>query len=250
MRALALIGVVAAAGCEKKFNEEYCIKHGDDPAYAAYCHGDANTIDAVIPDGPPGTHRLIGAVNGLLAGMLVLQNNGGDDVTRTMDGAFYFPTALPMGAPYNVTVKTQPSPLTCSVANGSGTMQNEDISNVDVHCIGDLGIKCGTSYCAVGSFCCFGANTCGSCATTEHITCDDTADCSGAVGTICCGRFTGGGNTVKDAVCLQLSDCMANMGGYEILCDPDAPGGDPACTGGTPSCKGASKFIGYNSCQP
>jgi hypothetical protein len=126
-----------------------------------------------------------------------------------------------------------------------------DPTGIAVSCMGDEGIKCGASYCAVGHYCCFGANTCDACATTQKMYCDDTKDCAATVGSICCGRLTGGGNTVKDAVCLALADCMMNMGGYEVLCDPNAPGGDTGCdaTTGT-TCAAATKFVGYNKCQP
>jgi hypothetical protein len=237
--------VVAAAGCEKKFNEEYCVKHGDDPAYAAYCHADANNIDALIPDGPPGTHRIIGAVSGLFAGTLVLQNNGGDDLPLTTNGAFYFATALMMGASYDVTVKTQPMPLTCDVANPSGTVGSEDVKNIVVSCTGDPGIKCGTTYCAVGDTCCLDTAKCTSVAGCGSLKmpCDDTADCTGGV---CCAELNGGGNTVQNIICETLTSC--ENGNHEVLCDPDAPGGDPACTA-PQMCVASPLLSGYHFCQ-
>lgn len=50
-----------------------------------------------------------GTLNGLLGTSLVLQNNGGDNITLNSDGPFTFPTELASGAAYNVTVRTQPS---------------------------------------------------------------------------------------------------------------------------------------------
>ena len=52
----------------------------------------------------------------------MLRDNGGDDLTVTANGPFAFATKLAGGAAYNVTVKTNPSGQTCSVANGSGTI--------------------------------------------------------------------------------------------------------------------------------
>lgn len=74
-----------------------------------------------------------GSVTGL-SGTLVLQNNGGDNVTMTGSGAFAFGTALVNAATYNVTVLTQPSGQNCTVTNGSGTIQNANVSNVLVTC--------------------------------------------------------------------------------------------------------------------
>ena len=57
-----------------------------------------------------------------LSGTVVLQDNGGDELSLSASGGFTFATKLPAGAAYNVTVKTSPSGQTCTVANGSGTV--------------------------------------------------------------------------------------------------------------------------------
>jgi len=78
-----------------------------------------------------------GSVSGLASGNeVVLQNNGGDDLTVASDGNFTFPTELPDGSNYDVTVAMQPmSPnQTCSVANGSGTISSANVSDVQVQC--------------------------------------------------------------------------------------------------------------------
>ena len=62
-----------------------------------------------------------------LTGTLVLQDNGGDNLTITSNGSFTFLTKLAPGSTYSVTVLTQPSGETCSVAGGSGTAN----ANVD-----------------------------------------------------------------------------------------------------------------------
>ena len=78
-----------------------------------------------------------GSVSGL-TGTVVLQNNGGDDLTLTASGGFTFATALADGSPYAVTVLTQPSGQTCSVANGSGTLSGANVTNVQVTCATNL----------------------------------------------------------------------------------------------------------------
>jgi hypothetical protein len=81
-----------------------------------------------------------GTVTGLTGSGLVLQNNGTEDLPVAQNGSFTFTTPIASGAPYNVTVKTQPSnPLqTCAVANGTGTVSNASISNVQVSCTTSL----------------------------------------------------------------------------------------------------------------
>jgi len=78
-----------------------------------------------------------GTVNGYSGTGLVLQNNGGDDLSVGSSGAFAFATSLQTGATFNVTVKSQPvaTPAqSCSVANASGTMATGAITNVVVDC--------------------------------------------------------------------------------------------------------------------
>ncbi len=74
---------------------------------------------------PPATTYAVGAtVSGLVGSGLVLQDNGGDDRSVTIDGTYAFATQLAAGAAYNVTVKTQPgSPAqNCTVTGASGTI--------------------------------------------------------------------------------------------------------------------------------
>jgi hypothetical protein len=82
------------------------------------------------------SYTIRGTVSGLLGKDFVLQNNGGDDVGVQTDGGFAFPTQIPSGAAYSVTVKTQPTgPLqACSVQNGTGTVADRDIDNIVITC--------------------------------------------------------------------------------------------------------------------
>jgi len=82
-----------------------------------------------------GTVSIGGQVVGLLGTGLVLQDNGGDNLTVPIAGPFTFKTALPIGNAYVVTVSTQPtSPSqTCTVTNGSGTA-NANVGNIQITC--------------------------------------------------------------------------------------------------------------------
>jgi hypothetical protein len=77
-----------------------------------------------------------GQVSGLDGSGLVLQNNGGDNLAIASNGPFTFRDSLPPGAPYNVTVLTQPADpnQTCVVGNSSGTVGNADVTNITVNC--------------------------------------------------------------------------------------------------------------------
>lgn len=85
----------------------------------------------------PVTATIGGTVSGLSGTGLVLQDNGGDSLAITANGAFTFKTAVtgPTDA-YTVTVLTQPSnPLQiCTVASGSGTA-TANVTNVSVTCV-------------------------------------------------------------------------------------------------------------------
>ena len=80
-----------------------------------------------------GTYSIGGTVSGL-SGTVVLQDNGGDDLSVSASGAFTFATGLTSGSAYSVTVKTNPAGQTCSVANGSGTVGSAGVTNVAVTC--------------------------------------------------------------------------------------------------------------------
>lgn len=79
-----------------------------------------------------------GAVTGLLSGSSVeLQNNGSNNLTVDANGPFTFSNLLPDGGSYNVTVSIQPAitDLICSVAQGSGTIDGANITDVLVDCV-------------------------------------------------------------------------------------------------------------------
>ncbi len=86
----------------------------------------------------PPSFQVGGNVSGLTGTGLVLQNNGGNNLSVTANGTFTFSQALATGSAYNVTVSTQPSnpTQTCAVTNGSGTVSGAAITTVNVSCSG------------------------------------------------------------------------------------------------------------------
>ena len=65
---------------------------------------------------------VFGNLTGLPAGDQVTLVNGSDTLLLTGNGAFGFPTAVPVGNTYNVTLKSQSPGLNCTLANVSGTI--------------------------------------------------------------------------------------------------------------------------------
>jgi Galactose oxidase, central domain/Kelch motif len=76
-----------------------------------------------------------GTVTGLTGTGLVLQDNGGDNLTISKAGPFVFPTGISSGGAYAVTVASQPTnpSQSCAVTGGSGTATG-NVSTVSVTC--------------------------------------------------------------------------------------------------------------------
>jgi hypothetical protein len=86
------------------------------------------------------TYVIGGTVTGLAAdSSLVLQNNGGDDLTVDAISSFSFATAIDDGNVYAVTVLTQPAEpeQVCVVVDGTGTVSGDDVDDVNVICSKD-----------------------------------------------------------------------------------------------------------------
>ncbi len=79
-----------------------------------------------------------GSVSGL-SGTVVLQDNGGDNLSVSSNGSFTFATPVVTGEAYSVTVKTNPSGQACTVSGGSGTVAAADVTGVAVSCTGSSG---------------------------------------------------------------------------------------------------------------
>jgi hypothetical protein len=90
-------------------------------------------ISARSLGGSTSTYAIGGTVSGL-NGVLILRNNGNDALSLGADGSFQFATALDSQAAYNVTISTQPTGQTCSVANSSG-IATAKVTNIAVTCM-------------------------------------------------------------------------------------------------------------------
>jgi hypothetical protein len=94
--------------------------------------GNADVTNVVVACNP-NAYKVGGSVSGLV-GSLVLQNNAGDDLTVSADGAFEFQTPVSIGANYAVTVKTQPANLFCAVTSGTGSISSGPVTSVSIAC--------------------------------------------------------------------------------------------------------------------
>jgi uncharacterized delta-60 repeat protein len=100
--------------------------------------GLASTVVTILDDTRPlpSSFTIGGTVSGLVGTGLVLKNLGTNDLSPG-NGVFAFTIPFPSGIPYNVTVAAQPTNPTqvCTVANGSGTVTDANITNVTVACL-------------------------------------------------------------------------------------------------------------------
>jgi hypothetical protein len=118
----------------------------------AGCGGGPVASNTPPPPPPPSQFTIGGSVSGLAGTGLVLQDDGGDNLSVTASGNFTFKTSLTSGGAYKVTVLTQPSSpaQTCAVTNGSGSA-TANVSNVQVACTTATHTIAGTVINLVGS---------------------------------------------------------------------------------------------------
>ena len=98
--------------------------------------GNANSnVGTVVVTCAAGTLSIGGSVSGLAGTGMVLQDNGGDNLTIKGNGSFTFPTLLANGNTYSVTIQKQPTNpgQTCTVTNGSGTA-TANVNNIQIVC--------------------------------------------------------------------------------------------------------------------
>lgn len=75
--------------------------------------------------------------NGLTGFGLVLQNNGGNNLSVTANGSAAFSTSIASGAAYDIRVLTHPATPNqrCTVSNGRGTVGNAAVTTPTVACV-------------------------------------------------------------------------------------------------------------------
>jgi uncharacterized repeat protein (TIGR03803 family) len=94
----------------------------------------ARNVASVVITCSDQSYTVGGRISGPTSGGMVLVN--GSDTLAVMPGAssFTMPAPVAYTSAYAVTVQTQPTGLTCSVSNGTGTMGSAAVSNIAVVC--------------------------------------------------------------------------------------------------------------------
>lgn len=96
--------------------------------------GCGGSDDRALPSPPPDAGSPATVVRVTLTGVagsgLVLENNGGDALSVPGDGSYGFPTPLPEGSAYSVSVRSQPSrpDQVCTVSGGSGVASGATVT--------------------------------------------------------------------------------------------------------------------------
>jgi 6-phosphogluconolactonase (cycloisomerase 2 family) len=84
---------------------------------------------------PPTSFTIGGTVTGLAAGaQIVLNDNGNDPLTVNANAAFTFVKPVAANGAYLVTITTQPTGQTCSVANFQGAGVTANVASVNITC--------------------------------------------------------------------------------------------------------------------
>jgi N-acetylneuraminic acid mutarotase len=121
-------GAYSVAVFAQPLGEECMVTNSTGTATANVVNADVSCIQA---------YTINGTITGLTAAGLVLQDNGGSNLTVSANAtSFTFAAPVLSGGAYSVTVLTQPASQSCTVANGSGTAV-ADVTNVSVVCVGD-----------------------------------------------------------------------------------------------------------------
>jgi hypothetical protein len=111
--------------------------------YCSVAYGTGEAISADVTDikvtcaASANQYTVGGSLSGLAVSkgiLLVLQDNGGDDLPVSSNGPFIFQTALAKGANYDVTVMIQPEGQYCEVTQGSGGPIAANVTDVEVGC--------------------------------------------------------------------------------------------------------------------
>ncbi len=100
--------------------------------------GDAppvNLLTAAFMNGSE-SRRIGGTATGLNTSGLVLQLNGGETLSLSSAGAFFFNTRLETASAYNVAITAQPASgaQVCGISNESGVVGVSDVTNIVVTC--------------------------------------------------------------------------------------------------------------------
>jgi hypothetical protein len=98
-------------------------------ASLAACGGDKT------PPPPAPTYSITATVSGLNAAGLVLQNGASQITVASGAASASIATGAANGTTYAVSVQTQPTGQTCTIASGSGTIASANVTSIAVTCV-------------------------------------------------------------------------------------------------------------------
>jgi N-acetylneuraminic acid mutarotase len=84
--------------------------------------------------GSAASYSVGGTISGLIASGLTLGSGNNTVAVSAGASSFTLPSPVVSGASYSVTVDAQPTGLTCSVSNGSGTVNAASVTSIQVSC--------------------------------------------------------------------------------------------------------------------
>lgn len=97
--------------------------------------GYTQTIDVTI-NCSVNAYKLTGTITGLdVDGLVVINGNGSQYTAKKDDKSFTYTDAIPSQSSYGLVVLKQPAGKVCTIANGSGTMQDADVTNIAITCV-------------------------------------------------------------------------------------------------------------------
>jgi len=91
-------------------------------------------VSSVAVNCADNTYDIGVTVSGILRSGLTLQDNGADNLSIPASGSYNFNTPVASGSMYAVTIATQPPGESCSVSNGSGTVDAANVTGIPVTC--------------------------------------------------------------------------------------------------------------------
>ena len=98
------------------------------------CWGNDPSVPAPTVAPAPKSYAIGGTVSGLHANGLVLANGAATVAVSSEESTFQFATSVASGTSYSVSVQTQPTGESCSIAGGSGTV-TAAVSSIAVTCV-------------------------------------------------------------------------------------------------------------------
>jgi uncharacterized repeat protein (TIGR01451 family) len=95
----------------------------------------AGDVSNIVVNCTTNAYTIGGTASGIDTSGLVLQLNGGNDLSVSASGPFTFAASVDSGATYTVTILSQPAGRSCTLGNASGTVAGDNVTDVSVSCI-------------------------------------------------------------------------------------------------------------------